>query len=109
MARAVGQSDEVRAANITFELLYADPHRQLVGRAGKKIDGVISGIGRFDADHFLPAFGSHVPEAGAVTVTVRVTLAPLARFVTVGHVTTPPASEPPLLAETKVTSGGSSS
>ena len=55
-----------------------------------------------------PALSS-VPEAGAVTVTVRVTLAPLARFVTVGHVTTPPASEPPLLAETKVTSGGSSS
>src|SRR5947208_3718465 len=47
-----------------------------------------------------------VPVAGAVTVTVRDRLAPLARVATAGQVTTPPASDPASLAETKVTPGG---
>src|SRR5207244_12392185 len=48
-----------------------------------------------------------VPVAGAVTVTVRVRLAALARVATAGQVTTPPASDPASLAETKVTPAGS--
>src|SRR5881296_1979208 len=48
-----------------------------------------------------------VPVAGAVTVTVRERLAPLARLATAGQVTTPPANEPASLAETKVTPAGS--
>src|SRR5213593_3559186 len=48
-----------------------------------------------------------VPVAGAVTVTERVTLAPLARLATVGQVTTPAAWVPPLSAETNVTPAGS--
>src|SRR5262245_60717976 len=49
---------------------------------------------------------SSVPVDGAVTVTVRVTLAPLAKLETAGQVTTPPDSVPPLLAETNVTPDG---
>src|SRR5438093_530394 len=47
-----------------------------------------------------------VPVAGAVTVTVRVRLPPLASEATVGQVTTPPDTVPPLSAETKVTPAG---
>src|SRR5439155_1651984 len=50
---------------------------------------------------------SIVPVTGAVTVTVRERLAPLAKVATAGQVTTPPASEPASLAETKVTPAGS--
>src|SRR5438034_555210 len=50
---------------------------------------------------------SRVPVAGAVTVTVRDRLAPLARVATAGQLTTPAASEPASLAETKVTPAGS--
>ena len=50
---------------------------------------------------------SSVPVVGAVTVTVRVRLAPLAKVATAGQVTTPPASDPASLAETKVTPAGS--
>src|SRR5437867_9733310 len=49
---------------------------------------------------------SRVPVAGAATVTVRDSLAPLARLATDGQVTTPAASVPPLLAETKDTPAG---
>src|SRR5213593_2739436 len=49
---------------------------------------------------------SRVPVAGAVTVTVRDRLAPLARVATAGQVTTPAASDPASLAETKVTPAG---
>src|SRR5205809_4105509 len=48
-----------------------------------------------------------VPVAGAVTVTERVTLAPLARVATVGQVTTPAAWMPTLVADTNVTPAGS--
>src|SRR5438093_1499188 len=48
-----------------------------------------------------------VPVAGAVTVTERVTLAPLARLATVGQVTTPAACVPPLVAEANVAPAGS--
>ena len=44
-----------------------------------------------------------VPVVGAVTMTLYVTLPPLASEATVGQVTTPLASMPPLSAETKVT------
>src|SRR5213593_2690570 len=47
-----------------------------------------------------------VPVAGTVTVTVRLTLAAFARVPTTGHVTTPPDSLPPWLAETNVTPAG---
>src|SRR5947207_12730095 len=50
---------------------------------------------------------SRVPVAGAVTVTVRDRLAPLARVANAGQVTTPAVAVPPLLAETKVTPAGS--
>src|SRR5437867_1536907 len=50
-----------------------------------------------------------VPLAGAVTVTVRVRLAPFARLATTGQVTTPLETVPPLLAETKVTADGKKS
>src|SRR5213593_4438390 len=50
---------------------------------------------------------SSVPVAGAVTVTVRARLAPLARVVTAGQLTTPAVAVPPLLTETKVTPAGS--
>ena len=46
------------------------------------------------------------PESGAVTTTVRLTVDPLARVANAGQVTTPAASVPPLLAETKVTPAG---
>src|SRR5881296_387624 len=49
---------------------------------------------------------SRVPVAGAVTVTVRDRLAPLARVANAGQVTTPAAAVPPSLAETKVTPAG---
>src|SRR5436309_13702620 len=49
---------------------------------------------------------SKVPVARAVTVTVLDRLAPLARVATAGQVTTPPASDPASLAETKVTPAG---
>src|SRR3989442_3362079 len=49
---------------------------------------------------------SSVPVAGEVTVTVRDRLALLARVATDGQVTMPPASDPALLAETKVTPAG---
>src|SRR5439155_1368257 len=49
---------------------------------------------------------SRVPVAGAVTVTVRDRLAPLARVANAGQLTTAPANVPPLLAETKVTPAG---
>src|SRR5207249_5238609 len=49
---------------------------------------------------------SIVPVTGAVTVTVRDRLAPLARVANAGQVTTPDAAVPPLLAETKVTPAG---
>src|SRR2546425_8544186 len=52
---------------------------------------------------------SRVPVAGAVTVTVRAKLAPLARVAATGQVTTPAARVPPLLAETKVTPAGTGS
>ena len=52
---------------------------------------------------------SRAPVGGAVTVTVREMVAPLARLGTVGQVTTPAASDPASLAETKVTPAGSSS
>src|SRR5437867_1895681 len=48
-----------------------------------------------------------VPVVGAVTVTERVTLVPLARPATVGQVTTPAACVPPLLADTNATPAGS--
>src|SRR5580765_671250 len=48
-----------------------------------------------------------VPVAGAVTVTLYVSEAPLASEAAAGQVTTPPASTPPLSAETKVTPAGS--
>src|SRR5436190_23067060 len=48
-----------------------------------------------------------VPDAGAVTVTEYVSAPPLARDAAEGHVTTPPASAPPLSAVTKVTPAGS--
>ena len=47
-----------------------------------------------------------VPVGGAVTVTVRNIVAPLARLATAGQVTTPAASDPAPLAETKVTPAG---
>ena len=47
-----------------------------------------------------------VPVGGAVTVTVRTTLPPLAIEATAGQVTTPPDSVPPLSAETKITPAG---
>src|SRR5437773_1357809 len=50
---------------------------------------------------------SSVPVAGAVTVTVRDRLAPLARVANAGQVTTPAVAVPPLLAETRVTPAGS--
>src|SRR5436190_135798 len=50
---------------------------------------------------------SRVPVAGAVTVTVRDRLAPLARVANAGQVTTPAVAVPPLLAETKLTPAGS--
>src|SRR5437773_11350813 len=50
---------------------------------------------------------SSVPVVGAMTVTVRDRLAPLARLGTDGQVTTPAARLPPLLAEAKVTPAGS--
>src|SRR5438093_353655 len=50
-----------------------------------------------------------VPVAGAVTVTVRGRLAPVARLATTGQVTTPLETVPPLLAETKVTADGKKS
>src|SRR5216117_2035407 len=50
-----------------------------------------------------------VPVGGAVTVTVRDRLAPLARVAATGQVTTPAAAVPPLLAETKVTPAGRAS
>ena len=50
---------------------------------------------------------SRVPVAGAVTMTVRDRLAPLARVANAGQVTTPAVAVPPLLAETKVTPAGS--
>src|SRR2546425_1539498 len=49
---------------------------------------------------------SREPVGGAVTVTVRERLVPLARVATAGQVTTPVAKVPPLLAETKVTPAG---
>src|SRR5881396_3309483 len=49
---------------------------------------------------------SREPVVGAVTVTVRERLSPLARLGTAGQVTTPAARVPPLLAETKVTPAG---
>src|SRR3989442_6804865 len=49
---------------------------------------------------------SREPVVGAVTVTVRERLSPLARLGTAGQVTTPDATVPPLLAETKVTPAG---
>src|SRR5438093_855713 len=49
---------------------------------------------------------SREPVVGAVTVTVRERLSPLARLGTAGQVTIPVASVPPLLAETKVTPAG---
>src|SRR5216117_4173090 len=48
-----------------------------------------------------------VPVGGAVTVTVRERLPPLARLATEGQVTTPAAAVPPLLAEAKVAPAGS--
>src|SRR2546428_702622 len=65
----------------------------------------------------LPATGSpgedvadatfgNVPVAGAVTVTVCDTFAPLARLASTSQVTTPPASVPPSHAETNTTPGG---
>src|SRR5216117_3545291 len=48
-----------------------------------------------------------VPEAGAVTMTERVTLAPLARLATVGQVTTPAAWVPPLSVDPNATPAGS--
>src|SRR5947207_14312829 len=50
---------------------------------------------------------SSVPVGGAVTVTVRDRLAPLARVATAGQVTTPDAAVPPLLAATNLTPAGS--
>src|SRR5436309_2853102 len=50
---------------------------------------------------------SREPVVGAVTVTVRERLSPLSRLATAGQFTTPAASDPPLLAETKVTPAGS--
>src|SRR5437773_12525959 len=50
---------------------------------------------------------SRVPVAGAVTVTVRDRLAPLARVASAGQVTTPAVAVPPLLPWTKVTPAGS--
>src|SRR5436190_1512625 len=49
---------------------------------------------------------SREPVVGAVTVTIRERLSPLARLGTAGQVTIPVASDPPLLAETKVTPAG---
>src|ERR1700722_15979424 len=48
-----------------------------MGDAGREMDSVVSGIGRFDADHFLPVIGGHgghafgfvdpwIPDNGAV-------------------------------------------
>src|SRR5947207_2035571 len=48
-----------------------------------------------------------VPVAGAVTVTEYVSAPPLATVATAGQATTPPASAPPLSAETNVTPAGS--
>src|SRR5437867_3197128 len=50
---------------------------------------------------------SKVPVVGAMTVTVRDRLAPLARLGADGQVTTPAARLPALLAESKVTPAGS--
>src|SRR5439155_12832380 len=36
---------------------------QSVGRARREMNSVIRGIGRFNAEHFLPAVGSHVGHA----------------------------------------------
>lgn len=47
--------------------------------------------------------------AGITTVTESTTLVPLASDASVGHVTTPPAAVPPLVAETKITPAGSES
>jgi len=70
-----------------------------------------------DEPLLLDGFGSAVPEvaeaelvieplAGAVTVTVNVVDAPLARLAMVGQVTTPRLFVPPPEAETKVTAAG---
>src|SRR5213075_270380 len=48
-----------------------------------------------------------VPVAGAITVTEYVSAPPLETEATAGQVTTPPASVPPLSAETNVTPAGS--
>ena len=51
---------------------------------------------------------TYVPSTGATTCTVSARLPPLAR-VKEGHVTTPPASDPPLVASTKTAPAGSES
>src|SRR5438552_17763562 len=52
---------------------------------------------------------SREPVVGAVTVTVRERLAPLARLRTVGQVTTPAASEPASLTAEEGRAGGKGS
>ncbi len=79
----------------------------VVTRAAASDPLLLAGTGSVVPD-VLAAMLSSVPAAGAVTVTVRVVVAPLARVASTGHVTTLPApSTPAFDALTNVTVAGS--
>src|SRR5438093_841738 len=80
----------------------------VVTRLAAAVPSLLPGVGSAVVALAEPMLRS-VPLAGAVTVTVRVRLAPFARLATAGQVTTPPDSVPPLPAETNVTPEGSAS
>src|SRR5881628_621451 len=83
----------------------ACPATVVVTRLAAAEPSLFAGAGS-PVDEVAVATLTSVPLAGAVKVTVRATLAPLARLATVGQVTTPAAWVPPLLAETNVTPAG---
>src|SRR5216117_2384350 len=78
----------------------------VVTRLAGAVPLLFAGVGSLVGEPAMATLRS-VPVAGAVTVTERVTLAPLARVATVGQVTMPAAWVPPLVAETNVTPAGS--
>ncbi len=78
----------------------------VVTRAAAADPLLLAGVGSTLVD-VLAAMLSSVPDAGVVTVTVRVVVAPLARVAIAGHVTTLPApSTPPPEALTNVAVAG---
>src|SRR5436309_439785 len=84
----------------------AGRERVVVGRLAAAEPLLFAGVGSVVGEVAMATLTS-VPVAGAVTVTERVTLAPLARLATVGQVTTPAACVPPLSADTNATPAGS--